>query len=269
MKSQTPYIALDAGAGDRISRLLRLSNHVTALGLAIVDEQTRYVEINQHLANIDNIPRDAHIGRSICSVVPEIGPMLTQLVHRTLQTKRPIKDAKFTARVPFVDGSRRDWSARFFPINLSYGAIAVAFTMVEITEVIRIEAALASLELEMREPTDGDVLTSRETDILHLIGQGKTTKEIAGVLAISPLTVGDHRKHICLKLDLHSAVEMAGYARANHPSGPSTARQAELPSSALWCRRCPRALTCVAKCSPAQENSQSSLDSSPGPPDNG
>jgi len=45
-------------------------------------------------------------------------------------------------------------------------------------------------------------LTKRETEVASLIKAGKTTREIAGVLSISPRTVEIHRCNIILKLGL-------------------------------------------------------------------
>jgi len=55
-------------------------------------------------------------------------------------------------------------------------------------------------------------LTPRETEVLRLIAEGKTNKEIAAALGISPKTVSVHRSNIMSKLDLHSSVELARYA---------------------------------------------------------
>jgi len=41
----------------------------------------------------------------------------------------------------------------------------------------------------------GDILTSREREVLKLVGEGKTSKEIARMLFISPNTVNNHRKN--------------------------------------------------------------------------
>jgi len=51
-------------------------------------------------------------------------------------------------------------------------------------------------------------LTERETEILGLLGQGKTSKEIATQLRISVGTVSNHRKSLCRKLALHSTAEL-------------------------------------------------------------
>ena len=55
-------------------------------------------------------------------------------------------------------------------------------------------------------------LSEREREIFQLIAEGKTNKEIANLLSISPSTVETHRAHIMEKLDLHSAAEIVLYA---------------------------------------------------------
>lgn len=199
-------------ATDQINHILALSNELTAVGLAIIDAQFQYVEVNQYLADLNGLSRDAHVNRSVCSVVPEVGPMLTQLVQRTLQTKLSITSAKFAARVPFVSGPLRDWLGSFFPVRFGNSAVGVAHTVFEITEYSRIDAILADLALIAAEPQHRESLTSREIDVLALIGQGKTTKEIADLLSISTQTVGNHRKHICRKLNIHTTAELVSFA---------------------------------------------------------
>jgi DNA-binding CsgD family transcriptional regulator len=56
------------------------------------------------------------------------------------------------------------------------------------------------------------VLTQREAEVFHLIGMGKTTKEIATALDIRPGTVGEYRKSLCRWLDLHSTAELVAAA---------------------------------------------------------
>ena len=57
-----------------------------------------------------------------------------------------------------------------------------------------------------------DLLTDREREILQLVAEGKTNKEVANVLNISLYTVDTHRTHILQKLDLHSVPELILYA---------------------------------------------------------
>ena len=60
--------------------------------------------------------------------------------------------------------------------------------------------------------SDSEVLTSREREILQLIAEGKSTKQIALELHISVKTVETHRRKIMNKLDIHTVAELTKYA---------------------------------------------------------
>lgn len=64
------------------------------------------------------------------------------------------------------------------------------------------------------EPGAADELTPREREVLTHIAEGKTNREIADALVISPKTVDRHRENIMQKLNLHSRVELVKYAIA-------------------------------------------------------
>ena len=55
-------------------------------------------------------------------------------------------------------------------------------------------------------------LTSRETEVLQLVAEGKANKETAAELGISIKTVEKHRGHLMEKLDLHDATGLTRYA---------------------------------------------------------
>jgi two-component system response regulator NreC len=57
-----------------------------------------------------------------------------------------------------------------------------------------------------------DVLTPREREVLVLIAEGLTNRQIAEALTISHKTVDRHRENIMRKLNLHSRVELVKYA---------------------------------------------------------
>lgn len=57
-----------------------------------------------------------------------------------------------------------------------------------------------------------DPLSSRELQVLQLVAEGKTTKEIAQLLGISIKTAESHRTHIMEKLDIHETAGLVRYA---------------------------------------------------------
>ena len=59
-------------------------------------------------------------------------------------------------------------------------------------------------------------LTSRELEIVQLLAEGKTSREVALVLGISVKTAETHRANIMRKLEVHSVSEVVRYAVKNH-----------------------------------------------------
>lgn len=57
-----------------------------------------------------------------------------------------------------------------------------------------------------------ELLTDREKQVLQLLAQGKTNKDVATLLDVSTYTVETHRTHIMQKLNLHNTAEIVLYA---------------------------------------------------------
>ena len=64
----------------------------------------------------------------------------------------------------------------------------------------------------LRETRSAIQLSPRERDVLQLLAQGKSNKEVAAVLKISVKTVETHRSHLLGKLNLHSIGDLVRYA---------------------------------------------------------
>jgi two-component system, NarL family, response regulator NreC len=69
-----------------------------------------------------------------------------------------------------------------------------------------VEAYLAKRDLPP------DPLTPREHQVLQLIAEGKTTKEVAALLGVSVKTAESHRMRIMTKLDIHETAGLVRYA---------------------------------------------------------
>ncbi len=69
-----------------------------------------------------------------------------------------------------------------------------------------VQAYLAKSELPP------DPLTPREREVLQLVAEGKTTREVAGALGISVKTAESHRTHILRKLDTPNIAGIVRYA---------------------------------------------------------
>jgi DNA-binding NarL/FixJ family response regulator len=85
----------------------------------------------------------------------------------------------------------------------SFFSPAVARTM--LTDYVRHLGATGSSDRY-------ESLSTREREVLQLVAEGRSNKEIAALLCISPSTVETHRAHIMEKLGLHSVAEIVLFA---------------------------------------------------------
>ncbi|MGE5302277.1 MAG: response regulator [Alphaproteobacteria bacterium] len=69
-----------------------------------------------------------------------------------------------------------------------------------------VKAALIQNEREL------DPLTPREREVLQLIAEGKSNKQISGDLGMSVKTVDSHRRNLMVKLDIHETAGLVRYA---------------------------------------------------------
>jgi len=72
------------------------------------------------------------------------------------------------------------------------------------------EAVLSDYRRHVTDPLD--LLSSREREVLQMIAEGRTNKDIATALNLSVCTVDAHRGHIMEKLNLHSVGELVRFA---------------------------------------------------------
>jgi DNA-binding CsgD family transcriptional regulator len=83
--------------------------------------------------------------------------------------------------------------------------------------------------------TTAPTLTRRQTEVLQLVAEGYSTKQIAGLLAISIKTIEKHRQTLMEKLDIHEVATLTRYAISTGviesgrvPLWPVTSAQASL-----------------------------------------
>jgi DNA-binding NarL/FixJ family response regulator len=80
----------------------------------------------------------------------------------------------------------------------------------EITGVVIDDFLLGNSSAEVG--TAKSVLSAREREVLQLIAEGWSTKQIASHLYVSIKTIETHRRQIMKKLDLHNVADLTKYA---------------------------------------------------------
>jgi len=66
--------------------------------------------------------------------------------------------------------------------------------------------------LPKKQPSVFSVLTPREREVLQIVAEGKTTRQIASILSVSVKTIETHRQQIMKKLGINSIAELTKYA---------------------------------------------------------
>ena len=102
------------------------------------------------------------------------------------------------------DAAARDLLGAIRTVNQGEAVLSPAITRLVIEDYLRWG------DIRPEDTTDG--LTAREREVLQLIAEGYTNKEIAGIMSLSVKTVQSHRSNLMNKLDLHDRGELIKYA---------------------------------------------------------
>ena len=109
------------------------------------------------------------------------------------------------------------WQHNYEPIggSLALSALAAAIRSVHAGHVLlqqEVALTLLSVEDQPPAPTRGSTLTDREREVLALIADGRSNREIARALVLSEKTVKTHVSNILMKLDLADRTQAALWA---------------------------------------------------------
>ncbi|MBD2501462.1 PAS domain S-box protein [Anabaena azotica] len=127
------------------------------IGLNVLDADLRFVRINERLAEINGFSVEAHIGRTIRELLPDLADAAEQLLRRILATGEPVFNVEITGETPAQPGVQRTWLESFLPLKDGDCIIGISTVCEEITDVFdelrlrkRAEQALREREATLR-----------------------------------------------------------------------------------------------------------------------
>ncbi len=85
-------------------------------------------------------------------------------------------------------------------------------TLSSVVHEVCFEASLSAKEKVIGLQDSYELLTDREREVLQLLAEGKSNKEVATILELSTYTVETHRTNLMHKLNLHNTAEIVLYA---------------------------------------------------------
>jgi len=198
----------------------------SAIGIVICDRRLRYKALNRSVAKIHNVPVEAHMGHAFHEILGSFAERVAPLWENVFASGLRLSNLDITGQLPKRSGVGR-WIENLFPLTDRRGRITqVGCFVIEVTPspIHNVPPSMQSGEATSvtgKQPSGPDrpqrtLLTPREYEIVRLVAEGKSNKEISSVLAISVRTVETYRSRIMLKLQAPSIAHLVQYAIRNH-----------------------------------------------------
>jgi len=132
--------------------LLEAAYRAAPVGLAVIDAQLRFLRINERLAEMNGASVEAHIGRTVQEMLPDITAQGEAALRRVLETGEALRDVEISGETPAQPGVQRIWIEQFLPLRDGSGAvIGVNVVTQEVTAERKALAARDRAERQLRE----------------------------------------------------------------------------------------------------------------------
>lgn len=205
----------------------------------LAEDHTMFRECVQMMLKLEpdmEVVGEARNGRDVVGMVPELMPdvilmdiSMPQL--NGLEATRQLVKVVPTSRIIILSGNCDDAAVKSAVEAGAAGFLLKQDCARDLCEAIRLVSrggvhyspSIAKRFIRMNPKTlsksgkmerKGETLTSREREVLQLVAEGRTNKEISSELAISIKTVEKHRSQLMRKLDIHDTAGLTRHAIA-------------------------------------------------------
>lgn len=145
----------------------------TPVGLFTFDREFRFLRINERMAEINGLPVEVHIGKTMWEIIPQLAPLIAEVARPVLERGESVLDIEVhgrTEKAPTID---RDWLINYFPLRGDSGDIIGLFgAVVEITQRKQAEQALRDSErhfrLSIRNSPIGKAMVALDGRVVHV-----------------------------------------------------------------------------------------------------
>jgi signal transduction histidine kinase len=135
------------------------------LGIALYGRDLRYIDVNDTFARFNDLERDAHRGRALAEVLPDLATVITGALSRVFADGAAILDFPMIGSRSRADAGMRHWLASYLPVEEG-GQVAAAVALVrEVTSDRRTQLLLHAQKHILEHLVRGDALS----DVLTMI----------------------------------------------------------------------------------------------------
>ena len=125
--------------------------NASRVGFCILDTDFRYLAINHTLAEMNGIPAEAHLGKSVREMLGDFAELIEPHFRRVLETQQPILDLEISSTLH----NRTEpghWIEHYIPIKDTTGKVTqIGVVAVEVTEQKKLEESLRGVSETLRE----------------------------------------------------------------------------------------------------------------------
>ncbi|RKH25620.1 PAS domain-containing sensor histidine kinase [Corallococcus praedator] len=152
---ESPSASFDGAASEGLTEaqsrlLLETLVACTPVGLAVLDLEQRFVKVNDALAEMNGIPRAAHLGRKVQELLPELWATLRPQYQHILDGGEA-KTFEMSGVTPKAAGVERHFLTSYYPMRTaSHVLLGIGIIVVEVTEQRRAHEALQASEQRYR-----------------------------------------------------------------------------------------------------------------------
>ena len=130
--------------------LLRAYFNASKVGLCILDADLRYLAINQTLADMNGVPAEEHLGKSVRDICGDLAELVEPQVKRVLETQQPILNLEITSTLPHRPEPGH-WVEHYIPIEDASGEIRqIGVVVVDTTQQKKLEESLQGVSETLR-----------------------------------------------------------------------------------------------------------------------
>lgn len=109
------------------------------IGFGFWDRNLRFARVNAALAEINGLPPEAHIGKTVAELLPGIDPGVMEAFHQVVEQGTPIINQEASGETLAAPGQKRYWSVSYYPIRLQDQIVGAGAICEEITTKKQVE----------------------------------------------------------------------------------------------------------------------------------